>query len=168
MSIPVPPTGSAPTKSTDDSSSKQPFVMTEDMRAKQEARKQAKLAKKAANRAVNGESDTASGATTPGGSQILKRDWKYLNGSKKGDGQTFRLVTWNMLAQTLVRKLLLRSGVSLILTCATTLIQGESYFQDQVRIYILLARRLPAHGTLYRLPSMGRAERYAGARANRV
>ncbi|KAJ9118178.1 hypothetical protein QFC22_004082 [Naganishia vaughanmartiniae] len=75
--------------------------MTDDMRVKQEARKQAKLAKKAANRAVNGESDTASGATTPGISQILKRDWKRLNGTKKGDAQTFRLLTWNMLAQTL-------------------------------------------------------------------
>ncbi|KAJ9099774.1 hypothetical protein QFC21_003772 [Naganishia friedmannii] len=102
MSTPVQTRAPEPSKSTEDSTNRQPFVMTDDTRAKQEARKQAKLAKKAANRAVNGESDTASGATTPGVSQILKRDWKYLNGMTKGDAQTFRLLTWNMLAQTLV------------------------------------------------------------------
>lgn len=119
MSTSLQATGSASSpKPPDNVSSKPPFVMTEEMKTKQEARRQAKLAKKAANRAVNGESDTASGATTPGGSQILKRNWKYLNDKKKGDSQTFRLLTWNMLAQTLVRKLLLGKRRILILTLA--------------------------------------------------
>jgi RNA exonuclease NGL2 len=87
----------------------EPFVMTDEMLAKQEARKQAKQAKKAAKSALNGGSETASGATTPGTSQILRRDWKYLStketgSSMEGKGHTLRLLTWNMLAQTLVRK----------------------------------------------------------------
>lgn len=88
----------------------QPFVMTDEMRAKQEARKQAKIAKKAANLAKNGGSETGSGATTPGTSQILRRDWKQLPTKRADDsgetkrGHTFKLLTWNMLAQTLVRE----------------------------------------------------------------
>lgn len=83
--------------------------MTDDMMAKQQARKEAKLAKKAANRAINGDSETASGATTPGASQILRRDWKQLPAQTKSlvEGEnrhTLRLLTWNMLAQTLVRE----------------------------------------------------------------
>lgn len=88
----------------------EPFVMTDEMLAKQEARKKAKDAKKAAKKAVNGGSETASGATTPGTSQILRRDWKYLSNERTGSlygvvkWRTLRLLTWNMLAQTLVRK----------------------------------------------------------------
>lgn len=88
----------------------QPFVMTDEMRAKQEARKQAKLAKKAANLAKNAGSETGSGTITPGTSQILRRDWKQLP-TKRADaseetksGHILKLLTWNMLAQTLVRE----------------------------------------------------------------
>ncbi|KAJ9094328.1 hypothetical protein QFC19_008014 [Naganishia cerealis] len=104
MSKPSEAVHSVSSRSSIDAVSKQPFVMTDDMLAKQEARKKTKLAKKAANRALDGGSHTASGATTPGASRILKRDWKYLNGKKTGDVKTFRLLTWNMLAQTLVRR----------------------------------------------------------------
>lgn len=103
-------TTSQSSQTPNDGGKKQPFVMTDEMEAKQQARREAKLAKKAANRAVNGDGETTSGATTPGGSQILRREWKRLPAKERPEegerSQTFRLLTWNMLAQTLVRELI--------------------------------------------------------------
>lgn len=102
-------TTSQSSQTPNDGAKKQSFVMTDEMAAKQQARREAKLAKKAANRAVNGDGETTSGATTPGGSQILRREWKRLPTKQRvteGErSQSFRLLTWNMLAQTLVREL---------------------------------------------------------------
>jgi hypothetical protein len=102
-------TTSQSSQTPNDGAKKQSFVMTDEMAAKQQARREAKLAKKAANRAVNGDGETTSGATTPGGSQILRREWKRLpikeHVTEGERSQSFRLLTWNMLAQTLVREL---------------------------------------------------------------
>jgi hypothetical protein len=77
-------------------------VLSEADLAKQQARKAQKAAKKAAGKNANEEPILAQG--TP---RILKRDWIDL---KRGEGEgnegekRLRVVTWNMLAQTLVRE----------------------------------------------------------------
>lgn len=123
------------------------------MAAKQQARRDAKLAKKAANRAVNGDGETTSGATTPGGSQILRREWKTLSeGDADGRG-TVRLLTWNMLAQTLVRESRVLAGEwgcvhAYCVAIGRELFPGSGTSSLPKRLSCLLSavRRLPALG----------------------
>lgn len=73
------------------------YVLSPADQAKQQARKEAKLAKKALNaqqQAQGGHNDKLS---------IIKREWVQV-GTAQPDRDTVRVLTWNMLAQTLVRR----------------------------------------------------------------
>ncbi|KAL1408888.1 RNA exonuclease ngl2 [Vanrija albida] len=79
-----------------------PITLTPEQLAKQAERKAAKLAKKAAQ-AASGETNAQQKAELER-RRILKREWQTVGSSPQEDANKATIVTWNMLAQTLIRR----------------------------------------------------------------